>query len=151
MWYRVDAGIGNTSGKDRDDRGHFGVQDLGYGRDLLHQFLREREVMDFLGPVPSVWDETKVLDARIADYVLVARRNGREWYVGAMTDWTPRELEVDFSFLPEGTFSMEAFEDGVNADRQASDYKMVKSPVNKTTKLKIKLSPGGGWAARIAP
>ena len=119
--------------------------------DSPSNYLREREVMDFLGPVPSVWDETKVLDARIADYVLVARRNGRDWYVGAMTDWTPRELEVDFSFLPEGTFSMEAFEDGVNADRQASDYKMVKSPVNKTTKLKIKLSPGGGWAARIAP
>jgi alpha-glucosidase len=119
--------------------------------DSPSNYLREREVMDFLGPVPSVWDETKVLDARIADYVLVARRNGREWYVGAMTDWTPRELEVDFSFLPEGTFPMEAFEDGVNADRQASDYKMVKSQVNKTTKLKIKLAPGGGWAARIVP
>jgi alpha-glucosidase len=119
--------------------------------DSPSNYLREREVMDFLGPVPYVWDETKVLDARIADYVLVARRNGRDWYVGAMTDWTRRELEVDFSFLPEGTFPMEAFEDGVNADRQASDYKMVKSQVNKTTKLKIKLAPGGGWAARIAP
>ena len=119
--------------------------------DSPSNYLREPEVMDFLGPVPSVWDETKVLDARIADYVAVARRNGHDWYVGAMTDWTPRELEIDFSFLPEGSFQMEAFQDGVNADRQASDYKMVKSQVNRTTKLKIKLAPGGGWAARIVP
>ena len=119
--------------------------------DSPSNYLREPEVMDFLGPVPSVWDETKVLDARIADYVAVARRNGHDWYVGAMTDWTPRELEIDFSFLPEGNFQMEAFQDGVNADRQASDYKMVKSQVTRTTKLKIKLAPGGGWAARIVP
>jgi len=119
--------------------------------DSPSNYLREPEVMDFLGPVPSVWDDTKVLDARIADYVVVARRNGRDWYVGAMTDWTPRELEVDFSFLPDGDFQMEAFQDGVNADRQASDYKIVKTQVNKTAKMKIKLAPGGGWAARIVP
>lgn len=107
--------------------------------------------MDFLGPVPTEWDDTKVLDARIADYVVVARRNGSEWYVGAMTDWKPRELEVDFSFLPEGNFQMEAFQDGVNASRMASDYKMLKSQVSKTSKLNIKLAPGGGWAARITP
>jgi len=101
--------------------------------------------------VPTEWDETKVLDARIADYVLVARRNGADWYVGVMTDWTPRELEIDFSFLPEGKFQMEAYQDGVNADRYGSDYKLVKSQVNKTTKLKIKLAAGGGWAARIHP
>ena len=68
-----------------------------------------------------------------------------------MTDWTERELEVDFSFLPEGSFSLEAFQDGVNADRQAGDYKSVKMPVNKTTKMRIKLAPGGGWVARIHP
>jgi alpha-glucosidase len=119
--------------------------------DSPSNYLREPEAMEFLGPVPSVWDETKVLDARIADYVLVARRNGNDWYVGAMTDWTPRELEVDFSFLPEGNFWMESYQDGVNADHYASDYKKVKSQISKTTKLKIKLAPGGGWAARIHP
>ena len=119
--------------------------------DSPSNYLREPQVMDFLGPVPSVWDETKVLDAKIADYVLLARRNGRDWYVGAMTDWTPRELDVDFSFLPDGNFQMESFEDGVNADRMASDYKITKTQVSKATKLKIKLAPGGGWAARIVP
>jgi alpha-glucosidase len=119
--------------------------------DSPSNYLAERETMEFLAPVPTEWDETKALDARIADYVLVARRNGADWYVGAMTDWTPRELEVDFSFLPEGNFQMEAYQDGVNADRYGSDYKMVKSQVNKTTKLKIQMAPGGGWAARIHP
>jgi len=119
--------------------------------DSPSNYLREPEVMEFLAPVPSVWDDTKVLDGRIAEYVLVARRNGNDWYVGAMTDWTARELEVDFSFLREGNFSMEAYQDGINADRMAGDYKKVKMQVNKSTKLKIKLAPGGGWAARIHP
>ena len=119
--------------------------------DSPSNYLREPEIMDFLGAVPTEWDDTKVLDARIAEYVVVARKNGSDWYVGAMTDWTPRELEVDFSFLPEGNFQMEAFQDGVNAERMGSDYKMQKSQVSKTTKLKIKLAPGGGWAARITP
>jgi len=83
--------------------------------------------------------------------VAVARRNGKDWYIGAMTSWTPRELEIDFSFLPDGNFTMDAYQDGVNADRMGSDYKRVKTQVNRGTKLKIKLAPGGGWAARIVP
>ena len=117
--------------------------------DSPSNYMREPEIMEFLAPVPTEWDETKVLDARIADYVVVARRNGQDWYVGAMTDWTPRTLDVDFSFLPDGNFTMEAYQDGVNADRYASDYKKVTMQVTKTTKLKIELAPGGGWAARI--
>jgi alpha-glucosidase len=117
--------------------------------DSPSNYLREPEAMEFLAAVPTEWDETKVLEGKIGEYVLVARRNGRDWYVGAMTTWTPRELDVDLSFLPEGSFSMDAYQDGVNANRQASDYKKVKSQVSRTTKLKIKLAPGGGWAARV--
>jgi alpha-glucosidase len=119
--------------------------------DSPSNYEREPEAMEFLAAVPTVWDETRVLDAKIADYVVVARRSGKEWYVGAMSDWTPRELDVDFSFLPEGTFRMQSYEDGVNADRMAGDYKMTKGQVTKSTKLKIKLAPGGGWAARLVP
>ena len=119
--------------------------------DSPSNYLREPEIMEFLGPVPSEWDDTKVLDGKIAQYVAVARRNGKDWYVGAMTNWSPRELEIDFSFLPEGNFTLQAYQDGVNADRMGSDYKMAKSQVNRGTKLKIKLAPGGGWAARISP
>lgn len=119
--------------------------------DSPSNYLREPEIMDFLGPVPTVWDETRVLDARIADYVLAARRNGSDWYIGAMTDWTARDLEVDLSFLPPGNFTMAAYQDGINADRDASDYRKVTNQVNQTTKLKIHLAPGGGWAAMIHP
>src|SRR6185437_10189678 len=84
--------------------------------DSPSNYLREPETMEFLAPVPTEWDETRVLDAKIAEYVLVARRSGRDWYIGAMSDWTGRDLEVDLSFLPEGNFTMEAYEDGVNAD-----------------------------------
>jgi len=117
--------------------------------DSPSNYMREPESLDFLAAVPTEWDETEMLDARIADYVVVARRNGRDWYVGAMTNWRPRELEIDFSFLPDGNFQMASYQDGVNADRIASDYKLLSTPVSKATKLKIKLAPGGGWAARI--
>src|SRR5512146_2291857 len=110
--------------------------------DSPSNYLREPEAMQFLSAVPSVWDETRVLDARLADYVLLARRHGNDWYVAAMTDWTPRELEVDFSFLPAGTFQMDAYQDGANAHRMAGDYRKTTTPVTAATKLKIKLAPG---------
>jgi len=112
-------------------------------------YLREPEIMDFLGPVPTEWDDTKVLDARIADYILVARRNGKDWWIGAMSDWTARDLNADLSFLGDGNFTIDAYQDGVNADHAASDYKKTTSRVTKNDKLKIHLAPGGGWAARI--
>jgi alpha-glucosidase len=117
--------------------------------DSPSNYLREPQTMEFLAPVPSVWDETKVLDGKIAQYVVVARRSGSDWYVGAMTNWTARELDIDLSFLPDGNFTMEAYQDGVNAHRYGSDYRQVKSQVSKSTKLALKLAPGGGWAARI--
>lgn len=119
--------------------------------DSPSNYMREPEAMEFLGPVPTVWDDTRALDGKISEYVAVARRNGSDWYVGAMSDWTARDLELDFSFLPDGNFSMDAYQDGVNADRQAGDYKRVKIAVNKTTKLKVHLAPGGGWVAHLRP
>jgi alpha-glucosidase len=117
--------------------------------DSPSNYLREPQAMEFLGPVPSVWDETKALDGKIAEYVVIARRNGRDWYVGAMTNWTPREVQIDLSFLPDGQYKMESYEDGINADRNGSDYRQVKTQVSRTTKLTVKMAPGGGWAARI--
>ena len=117
--------------------------------DSPSNYMREPEAMEFLAAVPTEWDETRVLDARIAEYVVVARRNGKDWYLGAMTDWTPRTLEIDLSFLPEGNFTMEVYQDGVNADRYASDYKKTVIQVNRSSKVKLPLASGGGWAARI--
>ena len=117
--------------------------------DSPSNYLREPEAMEFLAAVPTVWDETRVLDAKMSQYVLLARRDGSDWYVGAMTDWTPRDLEIDFSFLPDGNFTLDSYEDGVNADRNASDYRKTTKQINRTTKMKIHLAPGGGFAARI--
>ena len=117
--------------------------------DSPSHYLREPEVMEFLGPVPTVWDDTKVLAAQMGDYAIIARRNGSDWYIGAMTDWTPRDLEIDLSFLPEGRFEITAFEDGPNADRYGSDYKKTVQVVARDTKLKIHMMGGGGWAARL--
>jgi alpha-glucosidase len=119
--------------------------------DSPSNYMREPEAMELLSRVPTEWDDSKALDGKIGEYVAIARRNGTDWYVGVMDNWTPRELQIDFSFLPEGNFEMSAYQDGENADRMASDYKLVKMPVNRTTKCKIKLAPGGGWAARIQP
>ena len=119
--------------------------------DSPSNYIREPDAMDFLGPIPSVWDETRALDGKISEYVAVARRSSKDWYVGAMSDWTARDLELDFSFLPTGNFTMDAYQDGVNADRQASDYKRTTIKVNKTTKLTVHLAPGGGWAAHLRP
>lgn len=112
-------------------------------------YAKESEAMSFLGAVPSVWDETRVLDARIADYVVVARRSGKEWYLGALTDWSSRELEVDLSFLADGQWTLTEWRDGANADRQAEDCRVEKKTVDKGMRLKIKLAEGGGWAARV--
>jgi len=117
--------------------------------DSPSNYLREPECMEFLAKVPTVWDETKVLDAKVADYVLVARKNDDEWYVGAMTDWKGRELTVDFSFLGPGRHTIDIYKDGINADRYGNDYKKETKKVSAEDKMKIKLAPGGGWAAII--
>ena len=114
-------------------------------------YLREPECLDFLARVPTVWDETRVLDAKIADYVLVVRRNGASWWIGAMTDETPRDLALDFGFLGAGAYELTLYQDGINADRNGNDYKMVKRNVTAADKLTIHLAPGGGWAGRLAP
>lgn len=118
--------------------------------DAPSRYYREKETTEFISKIPSVWDETIVLQAQVSDYVVVARRNGDVWYVGAMTDWTPRDLEIDLSFLPEGTYKMEIMKDGVNADMYAEDYKRETTSVTKGSKVKISMAKGGGWAAIIS-
>ncbi|MGD2154786.1 MAG: glycoside hydrolase family 97 protein [Gemmatimonadales bacterium] len=114
--------------------------------DSPSNYLREPECLAFLSRVPTVWDETRAVAAQVGDYVAVARRRGEVWYIGAMTDWTARELELDLSFLGEGDWSLVAFEDGANADRSAGDYRRVERTVQAGDVLTVRLAPGGGWA-----
>jgi alpha-glucosidase len=112
-------------------------------------YMKEQECTDFIVKVPVVWDEIKVLQAKVGDYLLLARRSGKDWYIGGLTDWTARDMEFDLSFLGQGEFNVEIFQDGINADKYASDYKHTRLDLNVSTKMKIHLAPGGGWVARI--
>jgi alpha-glucosidase len=113
-------------------------------------YLKNKECLNFIAGTPSVWDETRVLDAKVGDYVIVARRSGEDWFVGAMTDWTPRSLELELPFLQPGVYSIEKFQDGINADRNAVDYKRVVTKLMHNEKIKIDMKPGGGWVAKIS-
>jgi len=119
--------------------------------DSPSNYLREPDAMEFLSAVPTTWDDTRAPVAKIGEYVVVARRSGNDWYLGAMTDWTSRDLAIDLSFLPPGQFILTSWEDGPNADRAASDYKKMTTTVDNKTKLTLKLAAGGGYAARLSP
>jgi len=118
--------------------------------DSPSNYMKEQECTDFLVKVPVVWDDLKVLDAKVGDYLLLARRSGNDWFVGGMTDWSGRQLELDLSFLPAGEYDMEVFRDGINADKHAQDYKHLEINVKSGDKLKIDMAPGGGWVAKIS-
>ena len=117
--------------------------------DSPSNYLREQESTDFIAEIPTVWDETIVLEGKMGEYVITARRKGDVWYVGGITDWNKREMIIDLSFLPDENYCMELFCDGINAHRKGSDYlrKMDSLPQNKT--LSVTMSPGGGFAAKI--
>ena len=117
--------------------------------DNPQNYRREHECTRFISQVPTVWDETVVLDAKVGEYILLARRSGENWYIGAMSDNGSRELEIDFSFLPDGEYNLELFRDGVNAVRNAQDYKRIDTRVTSSDRLIIHMAPGGGWAGRV--
>ncbi|NTW24209.1 MAG: glycoside hydrolase family 97 protein [Lentimicrobium sp.] len=110
-------------------------------------YYKESQTTDFISRIPSVWDETIVLKASVGDYIIIARRKGEQWFIGAMTDWTPRKIEIDLSFLPEATYLMEVMKDGLNAEKNANDFKHEISEVNNDTLLTLELASGGGWTA----
>ncbi|MFI5155424.1 MAG: glycoside hydrolase family 97 protein [Chitinophagales bacterium] len=113
-------------------------------------YMKEQECTDFITSVPTIFDETVPLDGKVGEYVAIARRKGADWFVGAMSNWTPHELTIDFSFLLPGQYDAVIFKDGVNADRKATDYKREVIKISSGDKIKIQLSNGGGWVARIS-
>lgn len=112
-------------------------------------YMKEQECTDFITKVPTTWDETVPLDGKVGEYVTMARRKNDTWFVGAMTNWNARDLTIDFSFLPAGKYTAEVFKDGMNADRNATDYKKETITVSSSDKLTVHLAPGGGWVARL--
>jgi alpha-glucosidase len=115
--------------------------------DAPSSYYEEPLSMEFLADVPVVWDETIPLFGKVSDYAGVARRSGNDWFIGAITDWDPREFNVDLVFMPEGEYEIIEFEDGINADRHAEDLKKEIRIINNTGSINIKMAPGGGYAA----
>jgi alpha-glucosidase len=112
-------------------------------------YEKNKPSLDFITSVPTTWDETIPLAGEVGKYVALARRKGNQYFVGAMTDWTARDITLDFSFLPEGTYKMVLFQDGMNAERNGTDCKKVERTITRNDKLTIHMASGGGWAARI--
>jgi len=113
------------------------------------EYYREKECTEFISKIPTVWDETKVIKASIAEYIVVARRNGNKWYLSGMTNDTPRSFEIDLSFLPEGTFDMISLSDGMNTNMNARDYKLIDTKITNKTNFKVEMANGGGFTAII--
>lgn len=113
------------------------------------QGLMEPAFMELLGSTPTVWDTTIVIDGKVGDYIITARKNGNDWYIGGMTDWTKRSFNIALDFLDAGEYVMESCSDGINADRYPSDYLIEKNTVSKNKTITIRMAPGGGYFARI--
>lgn len=113
-------------------------------------YRKELECTDFIAKVPTTFNQTLALDGLLGEFVVIARRAGDSWWVGGMTNWTARDVELDFSFLGAGNFNAELFRDGINADRDATDYKRERIVVDRSAKIKLHLAPGGGFAIRIS-
>lgn len=118
--------------------------------DTPTQYMRNQACTDFMVKIPTVWDETLGLAGSVDAYAAIARRKGDVWYVSAIGNWEPRELTLDLGFL-KGSYKAVVFADGINADRDATDYTRTEQAIEGGKPLSIKLASGGGWTARLEP
>lgn len=109
----------------------------------------EPEFMHLLGSLPTTWDETKILEASVSNYIVTARQKGNNWYIGGMTNWTERDFTIKLDFIGDGNYELTQCIDGVNADKYASDYTITTTAVKKGDSIKVHLAPGGGMLLRL--
>lgn len=122
--------------------------------DNPYNYYREKECTDFISNVPVTWDETMALHAIVGQSVIVAKRHNKQWYMGGMVNNAAQErlFQIDLDFLEEGvSYKMMTFEDGINAARQAADYKSKESIVNKGDVVSVRMVRNGGFAASLTP
>ena len=115
------------------------------------RYYQNDDCTRFIASVPTTWDETRCLDAVAGEYVVVAKRKGNQWFIGAITNGQPRDLTLNLDFLGTAPHQLVAFRDGVNADYQAMHYMKDVTTVNPQTTLNIHLARNGGWAAVLKP
>lgn len=117
--------------------------------DSPSNYDREQECTSFIAGIPTVWDDTRPLDGRIGEYVVVARRCGEVWYVGGLTGREGRRVGVDLGFLGDGAFRAELFRDGANAAKYGRDYRRESLLLGESRTLEIEMAPGGGFVLKI--
>lgn len=113
-------------------------------------YMKEPECLTFISTVPVTWNETYCLNASIGKFVTVARKSGDDWYIGSMTDSSPRFFEVPLNFLSDGQYVVTIFKDGINADRRAEDYATESFKTDSKGVLNLKLAAGGGYVCKIS-
>lgn len=109
-------------------------------------YYSEKETTQFISQIPTTWEETIVLEAKVESYILMARRNGEKWYIGGMTV-EAQEFEIDLDFLDKTLYQLEIMQDGINSDKNAQDYKHISSSIESSEKLRVKMNKGGGYTA----
>jgi alpha-glucosidase len=110
----------------------------------------EPAFMELLGSLPTLWDETIILDGKVGDYIITARRKGTDWFIAGMGDWQARDVKLNFDFLEEDQYNATICKDGINADRYAADYSLTYSNIiKKNDQLTIHLAPGGGFLMKL--
>ncbi len=107
------------------------------------KYMQNQECVDFISEVPTVWDETVALDGKLGEYAVIARRKGDTWYIGAITNWDQRTVEVDLSKLGISKSSVIMYQDGINANRNAEDYQIIKKDI-KDNRIVVEMKSGGG-------
>ena len=117
--------------------------------DAPTNYMKEEECTKFIASIPTVWDQTLPISGKVGEHIVMARQKDGIWYVGGLTDWNARDVEVDLSFLGKGEFNAEIFKDGINADRVGKDYKREVVRVSADRKLKLHMAPGGGFVVKI--
>lgn len=123
---------------------------LAYLCDAPTEYDKYPDILDFLSSVPSVWDKTVPLDAQLGKYILTAKQTGNDWYVGGMTNWDTRNIEVDFSFLSPGVFYRATIlKDADDSDANPTHYRCEKILISSNDKLTFNLAKGGGFVIRL--
>lgn len=113
------------------------------------QAWMEPKFTELMGSIPTTWNETKILDGKVAEYIVTARQKAKDWYVAGMSDWNQRDINVKFDFLGQGNYKATICKDGINADRYAADYVITDTMVKKNDEIKFHLMPGGGFFIRL--
>jgi len=119
--------------------------------DSPSNYYKAPEFASFISRIPTIWEDTKAITAKIGEQLVIARKNGKNWYLAGLTDWNARNIEVKLDFLEASKYKMEIFKDGVNADVYASDFKTEEVMVSKDELINITMAKGGGWAAILTP